>query len=335
MITCALSPYHLTTREAPALAACLLAERVVTMIPAPFDGTQREHVGRAAAQVPRYLELMESWRWALPLFTAGLIVTDFNGEDIADDVAAACARIAGEDRYADLRPFMKEHLFDDQRQYLDAICRDLLRGGPDPALTVPVAAGIDAFAARHGLVVVRAEPASVVQRAEQDLARRRAAAVIPMLVQASAERLLEARTLLARELTPLRAALATGLGLGEPEGTGTIIGEAQTDADARLRDAARDYTDAFDACRDALLRPEDDDAPRVVEGMLSLAAVTLPADAVLASSLIAVRSLARPTSTRSDRRTSRSDFTDDNAASCAAVVVRTVGQRPAARPTRR
>ncbi|QKK09619.1 MAG: hypothetical protein HND58_16560 [Planctomycetota bacterium] len=67
----AISPYHLTTREPPAMAALLLAERSVTFMPSP-RGT-REEIEQAAAESPEYVRFMETWAWSMPLWKDGLL----------------------------------------------------------------------------------------------------------------------------------------------------------------------------------------------------------------------------------------------------------------------
>ncbi|MCA9287425.1 MAG: hypothetical protein KDA05_02505 [Phycisphaerales bacterium] len=47
------SPYHLTTREAPAMAALQLADRAITMMPTPFAGTAKRDVEGAVAAAER------------------------------------------------------------------------------------------------------------------------------------------------------------------------------------------------------------------------------------------------------------------------------------------
>ena len=190
------SPYHLTTREAPAMAALQVASRVVTMMPTPFSGVSRRDVEGAARTAPRYREFMASWRWSGPLWEAGVIAPHHEGFDAAEHVRLAFDRIAADARYAPLRPLMKPHVFESEREYLQAVAGDVLKGGPDPAITVPVAAGIDRFAARHGLAVARAHPTSISQRAEARLGERLLALAIPALTQASADRILALRALL-------------------------------------------------------------------------------------------------------------------------------------------
>jgi hypothetical protein len=272
------SPYHLTTREAPALAALQLAEQVVTMMPTPMAGTSRRHIAGAVAAAPKYLDFMESWRWSAALWDAGVIAPTHEGLDAADDVRFAFDRIAGDERYAPLRPLMKPRVFEDDRDYLQAIAADVLKGGPDPAITVPVAAGLDRFAARHRLAVARATPTSISQKVEAQLGERVAAFAVPILAQASADRILMLREELEGPLDDLREALR--------EATPSKGGRS-----SRLDRAARAYATAFDASQGELTQPLDPDEPRVITATVAATLVTLPATAVLESSLAAMRSL--------------------------------------------
>lgn len=269
------SPYHLTTREAPAMAALQLASHVVTMLPTPSAGTSRRAVQGAVTAAPRYLDLIESWRWAAPLWDEGVIGSTHEGFDAAEDVRHAFDRIATDDRYAPLRPLMKPRVFEDDRDYLQAVASDVLRGGPDPAITVPVAAGLDRFAARHGLAVARATPTSVTQRVEARWSDRLGAVAIPLLVQCGAERILMLRDALAMELDLLREALE------RPGGTGHAAGQ--------LARAARAYSAAFDARAPELTAVVDPDEPRAVVATVAITVVNLPPQAVLDSSVEAVR----------------------------------------------
>ncbi len=272
------SPYHLTTREAPALAALQLAEQVVTMMPTPAAGTSRRHIDGAVAAAPKYLDFIESWRWSAALWDAGVIAPTHEGLDAADDVRSAFDRIAADDRYAPLRPLMKPQVFEDDRDYLQAIAADVLKGGPDPAITVPVAAGLDRFAARHRLAVARSTPTSISQKVEAQLGERVAAFAVPILAQASADRILMLREELERPLDDLRAALIEV----SPRATGRA---------SALDRAARAYAAAFDASHADLTQPLDPDEPRVITATVAATLVTLPAAAVLESSLAAIQSL--------------------------------------------
>ncbi len=311
----ALSPYHLTTREPAAMVGLLLADQVVTMVPTPFEGAERSHVEHAVARSPRYLALMESWRWSVPLWNAGVITGDINGEDAGVEVRAACARLRDDDRFAPLRLLMREGVFDDERSYLDAVARDLLRAGPDPAITIPVAAAMDRFAAVHGMVVMRSFPASVAQRVEQGLAEKLFAFAMPVLLQASAGRVLEARDSLGESM----------MGLGRTV-RAAAVGEALP---LDVADAARDAAHAFEPLHGDLARPcEDEDDLHVIVGTASITAVSLPVDAVLESSLAAFQSFARAPARVAAEASALPALRDPLAGErIVSLIVRTIGRR--------
>lgn len=278
------SPYHLTTREAPAIAALQLADHAVTLVPAPMTGRtgvalDANRATDIARTSPAYAEMVESWAWCQELFREGVLGSVFAGDDAADDARIACDRIAGEPWLDALRPLIHPELFENDHAYLGAVSRDVLRGGPDPALSIPLAAGLDAFAARHGLVVARSPATSIAQKAEARLARDLARVAIPALVQGSADRILLARVLLEEPLNDLRDALSA-LAAGEP---------------ADVTAAARAYAAAYRAERDDLFAPpgpnDEPDEVRPVEGTLSLSLVELPEDAVFVSSVRAAAML--------------------------------------------
>ncbi len=283
----AISPYHLTTREPAAMASLLLAEGVVTLLPSPLEGRDRAHVERAAASVPNFVRLMESWRWSMPLWREGVIAGAIEGREPVEDVRRAYRRIGEEESFAPLRALMKHELFGDEDAYLDAISRDVLRAGPDPGITVPLIAGLDAFAARMGLGVARSDPSSVVQRAEARLGERVLSVALPVLVQGSANRVLHARALLEESLAPLREAMATLINAPSHE--------HQRDAVEDVAFAAREYAVAFAEDRDELVRGDvgdDADESRGVEGTLALTGLVLPPDAALHASIAALRTMA-------------------------------------------
>lgn len=282
----AVSPYHLTTREPAAFAALLLADRVVTMLPTPLEGKQWGAVQQAAQRIPRYLEFMESWRWTMPLWQAGIIVSGLAGHEAVDELRPVCARIETEEHLAPLRSLMKPELFEDHERYLDAVARDLLRAGPDPGINVPVAAGLDSFAGRYGAAVARSEPFSVVQKAEAKLGRRLFAIAVPVLLQGDGERIAAAREALQPQLTALRQALSN-LAATASECSSDLAPEREA-----LTAAAKVYAQSFESRRAELVAPSKDDDVRVVDGTVTLSGVLLPADAVLDSSLSAMQTLA-------------------------------------------
>ena len=278
MTAIAVSPYHLTTREPPAMAALLLGARVFTVMPGVMGAAgSRDSVRSTAKHSARYAALLDSWSWSMPLWRAGVIDSAHAGDDAAADLEAVWDKIAADDRYISLRPFMHLRLESDRRQLIEAVAADVLKGGPNPAVCVPLAAGLDRFAARHRLVVARAAPTSVAQRAEALLGEPLVTTVVPLLQQATAEQMLDARRLLATPLTAWRAALAR-----EDGPTRSQIG-----------DAAAALERAFPACLAQLTATADPSDPPIMWGPVSIAIATLPPDAVLTSSVTAAESFLR------------------------------------------
>ncbi len=282
----AVSPYHLTTRELPAMASLLLGEHVVTHMPAPFTGSGREQIERAVRLVPRYLRFMDSWRWSMPLWEKGVMTSWLEGQEPTDDMAWICRQIDTDDSLAPMRTLMRSEMFEDEVRFLDLLASDMLKGGPDPGVNVPVWAGLDRFATRHRLVVARAEPISIAQRAEGRLGERVFSFVTPVLVQGGGKVLLDARTELAPELEDVRAIvgdLADALG-----------DDVAYDATAASRDigsAATSLARAFEAVQEMLLTHRDEDgiSPKVM--MASFTGMVLPVDAVIRSSLAALQAV--------------------------------------------
>ncbi|VAX36293.1 hypothetical protein MNBD_PLANCTO03-549 [hydrothermal vent metagenome] len=289
----AISPYHLTTREPPAMAALLLAERAVTFLPSPRGS--REAVEQAVAESPEYLRFMETWAWSGPLWERGVVASALDdGDDALGDLHTAWKHLCEDERYAPLRPLARRMLFETEQDFLEEISRDLLRGGSDPGVSLPLDAGIDRFAARRGLVVMRSHPTSVAQKAEQHLGQRVFAVAVPILVQASAERLLETRERLADELEDLADAV------GE---VAEVVAQQEDVRDEpalieRVEQTARAYAHAF-ACERVVITAGRREELHVIERMASISAVSLPVDAVLRSGVRAMRSLADGRSRRS------------------------------------
>lgn len=280
-----LSPYHLTTREPPAMAALLLAETVTTLVPSARSGFGPAEFLAAARRSEKYARWVESWAWTLPLWNEGVLRSACEGVTPAGDVHDAFRVIEDDPEFDALRPLLRPELFDDDALYLDALAADLLKGGPDPGLSIPVAAGLDRFATRHGLAVVRACAASVAQHAEARFAEEIFSFAAPVLLQANGEHVLRARRVLGPALASLRDAVG---------GAAAAWGEnarAARATPAPVRDAAGAYAAAFDRARAELCTCDKDEA-RVVDGLVAVSVTVLPTDAALRSGLAAVRSLA-------------------------------------------
>ena len=288
-----ISPYHLTSREPPAMGALLLATEAMTLAPEPSGQDAEDR--RLAAGAPAFLAFMESWQWSVPLWKAG-VLTSHDGELAPSELLGAAVNLLEDDpSLAPVRRFVHETLSETGDRAHERIARDILRGGPDPAVSIPVHAAIDAFAARTGVIVARAEPVSMAQRAEGALARKRCAVAIPMVLQSSAQRLLEARELLAGALDELRHALCEACDQPAPMASSGSSGAADpSPARASLAAAAARYTAEFEGARERLLRSEDDEDIRVIDALCSVTIADLPADATLRSSAMAAGAAGGP-----------------------------------------
>jgi hypothetical protein len=251
------------------MVSLLVARRAVTLVPAPPGAASREDLERAALVVPRYRELMDRLSWARPLFEGAVAASHVGGEDALGDVRRMWGRIESEDDWTPLRAWMRWSLAEEPEPLLDALCLDMLRGGPDPGISVPVAAGVDQFAGRFGLIVARSHPKSLAQRAEGAFARTLASWSMPAYIQADAARLLHARDVLAEELDALRVAVEC-----VAAGHGSV---------ADVRSAARAYGERFAEHESDLLADADDEV-RPIAGAVSLSVVAMPADVALRSS---------------------------------------------------
>ncbi len=309
----ALSPYHLATREPPAMAALVLGTRSVTLMPHPASGTSRESVMLAVRRSPRYLRLMEAWRWSVPLWRSGVISTGAGGEQAGEGLAGVYGDIRNDPALSELRPLTRaaEALSDDRPEaFLDALSADLLRGGPDPGLCIPLNAALERFSGRHGLIVVRGAAASVAQRAEARLGVRVFTFGLPMLVQADAHRLLLLRNDLETPLRAVRAAVARSFAAGS--------------ADPKLAQAVSRYTERFGAWAErGHARGDDDSGQRVVTAFVGVTGMLMPADAVLRSSRAAVKSVGGYAGVGAARRRS-ADGPDDRAADGEAAMLPTL-----------
>jgi hypothetical protein len=288
-LTMVVSPYHLTTRELPAMCALLLADQVVTLMPVPQAGTSREDIAEAVERSPRYLRFMESWRWTIPLWQAGVVASSYRGDEVSCELAGLHHRLSVEEELAPLRSLMQKQCGATPEELLDAVSADILKGGPDPGINIPIAAAIDAFAVRHGLPVARSAATSIAQRAEARLGRRLFTFAAPVVLRASGARMMELRARLLPELGALRERLGSAL-RGACERNGEV--GASACAPAPLGEAARALGRAFDAAG-PLISGDDDEGRRVMHGYASITAAAVPEDVVLRSSLAAVRAVGR------------------------------------------
>lgn len=278
------SPYHLTTREPAAMAALALARNVVTVVPGTDAGDARS--------LPAFSRFVKSWAWSVPFWKAGVLKDSHGGCTPGADIWDATRHIDQDAQYGSLRHFLLRHEHEDERAYLTALANDLMKGGPDPGLSLPVAAGLDRFAARTGCLVARGAPTSLAQRAEASVTTPVFSIVVPVFVQATAQRILHYREVLDDQIARLGAAVERAANAAEGcNDSAALVRDVQSAAAALAR--------AFEESREELFVGSPDDEVRPVEGAVSLSAVRLPWDAVLTSSVRALQHLAPVPDTRS------------------------------------
>lgn len=205
-----INPYDLHARSDAVAAALLLAPSVVTLRPAPLEGSSAAQLHTAAADTPAFAELVRAWAWSGPLWRAGVLRSDWRGDEPLPDIQQAAREIAvGGGPLADV---VGASPFEDTHAYLQAVCRDILRGGRDPGVAVPVASGIEAFAGRHGLAIFRGQATSIAAKFEARTARTEAQVTTTVAAGLDAQEMLALREEAGSPLAILWQALGSGGG---------------------------------------------------------------------------------------------------------------------------
>lgn len=298
MLNLAVSPYHLSTREPVAAIALTLCDRAVTALPEPAEGRTREDVRAAVDRVPRLLRVLEAWRWSGPLWQSGVVGAGEPGDHVFDGVLAAGREVCNDAAFARLAagaapppPASGQtapRAGDAADLWLDALCADLLRGGPDPRISTTITAAMDRYAASHSCVAVRGPTDSLAQRAEARMTVKIFAVALPVMSRAAGGKILELRASLAEPLGALRAAMADALDRGT----------AAADAREALHAAAADYGRAFEAWFGRAERDDEADQ-RTMREFVSITGVALPVDAALLSARAAIQGVSRAAGRRS------------------------------------
>ncbi len=245
-----LSPYDVSARSAAAVGACLLGDRVLTLMPGPGSDLPRDPGSLARHGSPAFERLTEAWAWSGPLWRAGVIGAGMNGQAVAEALRHARAGIERDPTMAALASLMNRTDPGEQdAKRFEAICRDLVTGGINPSVTVPMASALESFAAEHALTLVRGAPRSVVGRLEKANERVVFRLSVLAVVEADASDLVRLRAALAESAAPFRASLSRLLqatrgrartgeiadALGAADAHRSVFDEALEDRVSRLR----------------------------------------------------------------------------------------------------
>lgn len=287
-----LSPYELSTRSGAAMAAFLLADGpgaggITTLLPGPFGDATPARAREAAAATPQYQRLIDAWRWTGPLWRSSLLRPGDGDASPLDEARLLCRRVEADPELEPLRSLLSAELLADEAAYLEAVSRDLLRGGGDPAISVPVEAGMAMYAARRGVPFVRAQSAGATRRVSATATsapRLRVTMQVP--TRGEGDELLVIREAMASSLAPVRGALRTALA-SMVEG---VPDRAAADDAARAADAfACEFGGAIS--RGGALSRGGLDATLLQPAMVTITASRGPADADLRSAARALRTL--------------------------------------------
>lgn len=279
-----ISPYHLTRRDPAAMAALLCARGVVTMLPTPREPGSARLAFATAGKVATFREFMKVWAWSEPLWVDGLISSSFDEDSPLDELVKVGKKVTTDVMLEAIRKFTPIDFYEDDERFIGALAADLLKGGADPGVSVAVAAAMDRFAARHGLTAVRGVANSVVEKQELLRSSAEGSVIIPIFVQASAERILHARTVLSDVLEDWWLA------------DDTFYADPAVSENARLasvRAAIAAYAAAFESRRADIFEGCADDDVRAVEGAATATWLTFRADNSLRCSLHAMDELVR------------------------------------------
>lgn len=216
-----ISPYELDARGVVADVALLLGQPTVTLLPAPFEGYDRNSISAAAATAPEFARLVGRWSWMQDLWRAGALRPDFAGIAPLDLVRETERSIRSDPVFAGLSGIMRRGVFDSTHEYLRALCRDIPLGGAEPAISVPVSVGLSRFAHAIDAPLVqqhaRRSSGSIVQRLETRAARSLFDIALPLPRDVEPETVLALRAQLERELERLRIVLGSGEAIGRDE----------------------------------------------------------------------------------------------------------------------
>ncbi len=282
----AISPYELASPSPGAAVALLLADVAITLVPSPAIASESESL----EQCPRFAQLLGRWQWTRSLWDAGVLSAELDEAHPVEDVHDACQDIQSEPSHAVIRAILPSGLVDDRRARLDTLCNDLIRGGVDPGVVIPVSVGLERFAARHDLPIVRSPANSAVTTLEQRDTAALSRFALPCMLGASGRTILAAREHLASELEDVRAAVQHAV---QATRVGASSEEHRDILQHTLGPAADALEDAFQSVRPVLASVADDRGDRYKPVTATITLGAGPPDAALRAASRAATALAR------------------------------------------
>lgn len=237
-----LSPYEIDASSLAAAAAVLLGDDeggVLTVQPSPFEGATADAARVLAMRAPSFGRLLETWRWTGPLWRGGLLRAAGTGRALAEMVLQSRAEMIADPMLASARGVLLTDAIDDEAAFIEALSRDLIRGGSDPAISLPLVAVAERLAADSEASLVCGDAAGLIWKARVGSGVAFSFAM-PVPAGASGREILAWRESLASPLAALRVSLREAVmraRIGPPNGHATAV-----------RLAADAYAGAFRTC---------------------------------------------------------------------------------------
>lgn len=234
-----LSPYEIERSSEAACAALLLCADeagVLVMNPGPFEPRGAEAARDLALRAPTFGRLLDRWRWTGAPWRSGLLRSAGTGRALADAIERSRAELHADPALAPLRGLLSHDATDDEARFVEAVSLDLIRGGADPAISLPLVNAAERLAIESESAIACGEASGMIWRPR--LTGSEALSLsIPIIVGADGEDLMRWRAALDEPLASLRAALHDAMGAIR---AGALNGERTS---ARL--AAESYAHAF------------------------------------------------------------------------------------------
>jgi len=208
-----ISPYDLTHRAPGAVGALLVGEGAATIVRiggAWQDGDPED----GAEESPALSRVLDAWRWTMPLWSAGILgPTDAAGRSGIALVADALDAMELSRDHPILARLAARARTSDRSRLAENLCIDILRGGRDPSVSVPIASALERFSAETGWPLVICPTGSVVGGIELRMARPFAGMDCPTPIGAPGDAIVHLRQRLAPELDAARGVLTEGFRL--------------------------------------------------------------------------------------------------------------------------